>query len=448
MKGNPKSEGGHAASGPTPTPPPVACDAQGYTSPAFDRVPPAVPSSPPPWEAGGPPGSWTPPPGSWMPPPPMPLPPLAVQGGRAPRRAPARLLLWAALLLSLAGAFVFAVSRAVVAVSPAATAAWRAAAPMSRALILAEQSARTGAGADVLVAPQVFSRWVGSTPPLSIRHEGYASIRGGVLFTPDTFKPTGSSYDLVVHFHGNTQLVRESAEVAGLNAAVAVINLGIGSGPYEDAYAQPGMYEALLADIERALAQRGLPSPRLRRVALSSWSAGYGAVSKILELHRSIDTLDAILVTDGIHCGFLPEGPDGLNHLQLAAFARSAQLAAAGEILFTITHSEIDPITYASSTATANYLLDVATERSVERVPSREAPPHLQLRAAEGAVSKKLEKHMVPTTEAAVGSFHIRGFRGNTPEHHMAHLLQSAATVFPELAERWRTGGDSPPSTR
>lgn len=320
--------------------------------------------------------------------------------------------------------------------------------PVSRALLLASRSVAEGAAARVLVAPEVFARWQGATPPPEIRHDGYASIRGGVLFTPETFRPAGSSYDLVIHFHGNTQLVRESAEVAGLNAAVAVINLGIGSGAYEELYAQPGVYESLLADIDRALAQRGLPTPKLRRLALSSWSAGYGAIAKILELRRGIDALDAILVTDGIHCGFVPDHPSGLNTLQLASFARAAQLAAAGQVLFTITHSEIDPIAYASSSATANYLLGAAAGHPVERSRSLEAPPHLRLRAAEGAVSRKLEKQMIPTTEAAVGELHVRGFRGNTPEHHMAHLLQMASTVLPELVERWREGGDPAPPSR
>ncbi len=31
----------------------------------------------------------------------------------------------------------------------------------------------------------------------------------------------------------------------------------------------------------------------------------------------------------------------------------------------------------------------------------------------------------------------VRGYRGETPEHHMAHLLQMGATVLPELASRW-----------
>ncbi len=71
--------------------------------------------------------------------------------------------------------------------------------------------------------------------------------------------------------------------------------------------------------------------------------------------------------------------------------------------------------------------------------PRSAAPEHLQLRAAEGAVSRALEKRMEPVSEATVGTFHVRGYRGNTPEHHMAHLLQMGATVLPELVARWQS---------
>ena len=53
--------------------------------------------------------------------------------------------------------------------------------------------------------------------------------------------------------------------------------------------------------------------------------------------------------------------------------------------------------------------------------------------------SKKLEKRLEPTTEGRVGDLHIRGYKGNTPEHHMAHLFQMGATVLPELERRWRS---------
>ncbi|WP_437327337.1 hypothetical protein [Sorangium sp. So ce381] len=456
MKGNVRADGSPADLSPTPTPPPVTvvqgcpdrglpldlpplCMAPAPQEEAFlpDFAAPTLQGTPP-FPGAGPYGSWS-----------------------APSPDERRARVWRAI-----GAFVLAAATVIVVVAvtarglvarmPAASAeAFRAMTPVNRASLLALRSSREDAGASAAVAPEGLARLQlpapppePATPPPAIRHEGYASIRGGVLFTPDTFRPTGSSYDLLLHFHGNTQLVRESAEVAGLNAAVAVINLGIGSGAYEDFYATPGVYESLLADIDRALAQRGLPTPRLRRVALSSWSAGYGAIAKILELRRGAEALDAILVTDGIHCGFVPEQPSGLNSLQLASFARAAHLAASDKLLFTITHSEIDPIAYASSTATASYLLDAAAGHHVERSPASDAPPHLRLRAAEGAVSKKLEKQMIPTTEASVGELHVRGFRGNTPEHHMAHLLQMASTVLPELVERWRVGGDPPSSGR
>jgi hypothetical protein len=41
-------------------------------------------------------------------------------------------------------------------------------------------------------------------------------------------------------------------------------------------------------------------------------------------------------------------------------------------------------------------------------------------------------------SEARLGGLHVRGYGGETPEHHMSHLLQMAATVLPELSERWK----------
>jgi hypothetical protein len=268
-----------------------------------------------------------------------------------------------------------------------------------------------------------------------LQRSGHASIHGGVLFFPSTFSSQTGAYDLLIHFHGNTRLVLESAEVAGVNALVALVNLGVGSAPYEEAYGVPGSYEALLEEIQRAALRRGLEGAHLRRVALSSWSAGYGAISMILDLRRGTDPLDAVLVTDGIHCGWVDDKHTTLNGRQLAPFVHAARSAAAGQILFSITHSEIDPISYASARSTAGFLLETVGVKP--GVPDVLSLPHLALRAAEGAVAKKLEKHMEPIEEARAGSLHVRGFRGNTAEHHMAHLLQMGATVMPELAARW-----------
>jgi hypothetical protein len=170
-------------------------------------------------------------------------------------------------------------------------------------------------------------------------------------------------------------------------------------------------------------------------VAIGSWSGGYGAVSRILEVGRGTESLDAVLVLDGIHCGYLEENPKALNAMIISPFLGAARRAAEGKILFSITHSEIDPVAYAGTYLTAGYLLEAV---HATRGEPQAAPEHVQLRSAEGAVSKKLEKWMEPTSDTTVGSFHVRGYRGNTPEHHMAHLLQMGATVLPELVQRWR----------
>jgi hypothetical protein len=271
-----------------------------------------------------------------------------------------------------------------------------------------------------------------------VKHDGYAPIPGGVLYTPESFSSSDGSYDLLLHFHGNVKVVVESAVAAHLNAVVAVVNLGVGSARYQDFYAAPGMYETLLEQINEAVMSRGVERAHLRRVALSSWSAGYGAISTILLTRKGVDPLDAILVLDGIHVSRTGTGQQPkLDALQMAPFEEAAHAAAASGLLFTITYSEIDPITYAGTRETALYLLDaVKDDGDVIRTMSP-APARLKLEAMRNAVSASDARYLEPIDEARVGQFHVRGFRGNTKGHHMAHLFQMGSTVLPELVSRW-----------
>jgi hypothetical protein len=275
-----------------------------------------------------------------------------------------------------------------------------------------------------------------SRAPLRLKRDGYERIHGGVLIAPYGFEPApDGSYDLLLHFHGDVGIVRESIEVAGLNAAVAIINLGIGSGVYSDDFKEPGRFERLLGQIDRALVRRGLVKPKLRRLALSGWSAGYGAINTILERRRppkrGHDPLDAILVLDGIHCGYLAHDGNKLDEARIQPFIRAARAAAEGQLMFSVTHSEIDPVTYASSTKTAALLLErVGSEVRHDAVLP--LPAHLELDS-----SRNRNERMVPTSDTHVGMLRVQGFQGNTKEHHAAHLIQMAAVALPDLRKRW-----------
>lgn len=370
--------------------------------------------------------------------PPMPL---SVDPSREPTAPRRRLGLAAAALVLFAGGAVAAARLpgavpSAEALRPEIVASF---APQVHEAVLAPQAApEPPVASAVAPEPPAPAPPPAPLPPRADAHiarTGHGWFPGGVVFMPTTFASADGAYDLYLHFHGNTAVVRESVEHAGINAVVAVVNLGVNSAPYTDAYAVPTSYEKLLAGIDRAVGDRGLEHPHVRRVAIGSWSAGYGAISRILEHGRGIDSLDAILVLDGIHCGYVDDDPRALNTRIISPFLDATRRAAEGKILFSITHSEIDPPTYAGTDRTASYLLETVHG---QRAEAGEAPEHVPLEAAVGAVSKKLEKRMEPTTEATVGTFHVRGFKGNTPEHHMAHLLQMAGTVMPELAQRWK----------
>ena len=271
---------------------------------------------------------------------------------------------------------------------------------------------------------------------IELRRDGHVPVPGGILVFPSSFKPQrGEPYDLYIHFHGNTAVVKESIDVAQINAAVVIINFGIGSAPYEEYYNVPGTYEELLDAVNVGLTRRGVPHPRLGRVALSAWSAGYGSIATIHSLRRGREDLDAILVFDGIHAGW--EG-DVLNPRQMKPFVDLAKRAAfGGEIYFGMTHSAIDPMTYAGTEVTAKHLVKQVGATMEPRDAAQDAPAYVSLESMKGAVSKKLEKTMMPTNEARKLNFRVLGYEGETKEHHMAHLFQMSATLLPDLRARW-----------
>lgn len=223
--------------------------------------------------------------------------------------------------------------------------------------------------------------------------------------------------DVVIHFHGTAWLPEQAVAARDGRAAVAVVNLGAGSGIYHRTYAGPAAFDSLLAGIAAELSAAGGRAARVGRVTLTGFSAGHGAVRAILREPRHFARVDAVLLLDGMHTSYVPEGTPlaaggALDSTNLAAFARFARAAMRGEKRFVVTHSEIFPGTYASTTETADWLLRELGLRRARRL--RWGPRGMQ-----------------QLSEVRAGRFEVLGFAGNSAPDHIDHFH-----AMPELLAR------------
>ena len=220
-----------------------------------------------------------------------------------------------------------------------------------------------------------------------------------------------------MHFHGASWLPQQAVAALGSRTVAVVLNLGAGSGIYDRSFADPAVFDTLLATVRReVVAMTGRPS-RIGRVTLVGFSAGHGAVRAILREPRHLARVDAVLLLDGMHTSYVPEGQvlaaggmlDTMNLLSLTNFARAA---ARGEKRMLIAHSEIFPGTYASTTETADWTISAL---GLRRAPVLQWGP----------------RGMQQLSEVRQGRFRVRGFAGTTAPDHIDQLH-----AMPELLKR------------
>jgi len=124
-----------------------------------------------------------------------------------------------------------------------------------------------------------------------------------------------------------------------------------------------------------------------------------------------------VLLLDGMHTSYIPEATvlaagGALDTTNLVAFADFARAAMRGEKRFVVTHSEIFPGTFASTTETADWLLGAL---GLRRTPVLRWGP----------------RGMQQLSETRAGRFELHGFAGNSAPDHVDHLH-----AMPELLAR------------
>jgi hypothetical protein len=252
----------------------------------------------------------------------------------------------------------------------------------------------------------------------------HLSIEGVLPKSVDVFIPQRAlnvaSAPLVLHFMGATWLPQRAVASIERPVIVAATNLGAGSGVYSRPFAADTLLYQRLLDTLRARVAQVTGAPRIDGIFLTGFSAGYGAIREILRRPANLPQVDGVLLIDGIHTGYIPDrkplADSGvLDTAGLAPFADFARLAAAGGKRFIITHSEIFPGTFASTTECTDWLL---ASLGLKRVPVLEwGPMGTQL--------------LSRTTR---GRFEVLGFAGNSGPDHIDQFHGMAAFVERLLA--------------
>lgn len=232
---------------------------------------------------------------------------------------------------------------------------------------------------------------------------------GKVLIPAGIELPPDGGYDLLAHFHG-AEPIRKLVTPLGLGLVVATFDIGTLSGGYARAFEAPGTFDSMLASISREVSiVTNHPAARPRSIILSSWSAGYGAVRRIITPGR--DDIDAVVLIDSLYAGFAP-GTETPDPAELAPFAALARSAARGGPLLFITHSSVQTVGYSSTVDTASFLLhDVGLDDALMAPP--ETDPFGLIRARE-------RNH-----------FFVRGYAGRDGAAHCAQLR-----LLPDILRR------------
>lgn len=214
--------------------------------------------------------------------------------------------------------------------------------------------------------------------------------------------------ELTIHFHGAGDTVKQNFASSRLQGPLAVLNFRGLSTAYSRPFLEdPQLFRKLLTEIDQHLSQDRLDEVQTpvgsRRLRLSCFSAGYGAVRQILSRPEDRRRVHSIVAADSIYAGIDPQAATReVLASNMTDFLLFADEACREQKSFLITHSS-QPTEYASTTETAGWLLQ-------------------KLNVPRSDVSNRRHADLHQTSYAAKGHFRVLGFSGVDGADHMAHL--------------------------
>lgn len=223
------------------------------------------------------------------------------------------------------------------------------------------------------------------------------------LFIPGYFIPDGDNIDVMFHMHGAYSTVENDLLVSGKNCVLINVTFNGLSGVYQSYFSDQTIFRTILESAMAKLKSLGYASnPRVRFLCVSAWSAGFGGVRDLINSTSYYTTINALCMLDCPYASYYPSKPT-VSSTDMAPFLKFAKDAVLGSKTYFMSHTEIIPGTYASTSETAEYLIvNVGTTRQ----------PYSGTNAY----------GMVYRSKTEWNKFYIHGFQGDQAQDHMNHL--------------------------
>lgn len=275
--------------------------------------------------------------------------------------------------------------------------------------VVVDAKDRPSTGAVAVAPPQKPTSQPGQVFPLAgpIKAE---------LYVPSGWKESGGALDLLVHFHGAPWVVEQALEEGKFRCLLLAVNPGGLGGRYSALFKDLEAFDGLLDQALDLLRRNNLAGSdaQWKRLFLSSFSAGYGAIRELLYSAQYFNRIDGIALADGLHTSFddATTSTRQVNAAQMRPFVEFARLAAEGKKTLVLSRSSILPEGYCGTPETAAYLV-----RSVGGREEKVQPP------------VRGERGMQLIARYEKGNLHAWGYAGENASNHMDHFYAIGALL-------------------
>lgn len=256
----------------------------------------------------------------------------------------------------------------------------------------------------ILLAPAIVAPRAAAQLPAAAGRQFTLSVANWKLFIPNSYQHRADGVvDMMIHFHGDPQTYWNNAAYAKLNVPIVTVNYSGLSSVYSTPFSDQTLFQKVVDEARAVIRKQGDFPDEVHwgKLAVSSFSAGYGAVQQILKNPAYRSEIDMILAADSLYATTSGDGTPVDS--QLVDYETFANLAKSGQKTFLYSHSQVPTFTYESTGECIDEIMQVVGVSPMAY-------------NATGLGTLAFYRH------AKAGNFEMWGATGSDADSHLEHL--------------------------